>query len=183
MRSTWSRRRALIERVRSSGSHTGRWTRQALRSTGMSMLLLVMIGGAAPCEERRCSCFEEEELEHALQASEAVFIGTVVGSAEVLEAVSLSEGLDEEPVMAPRRVVRIRLLGMWKGTEEEIVEIRTGLSTADCGFPFETGQTYLVFATDDEGSLTTGSCSRTALIEHAMDDLLILGTPPIEPSS
>lgn len=182
---------SLIRRIRKSWPErlfSGRpaadpWAARSLRATGMCMLLLGIVGSAAPCEERRCSCFEVEELEHALQASEAVFIGTVIGSAEALDTVSLSQGVDEEPIVTPRRVVRIRPLGMWKGTAAAVLEVRTGLSTADCGFPFETGETYLVFATDDEGTLATGSCSRTALVEEAVDDLLALGPPPIEPPS
>lgn len=42
-----------------------------------------------------------------------------------------------------------------------------------CGIPFQTGETYLVYATDDEetGRMETNVCHRTARISDAGDDL------------
>jgi len=50
----------------------------------------------------------------------------------------------------------------------------------DCGFDFETGQDYLVYAgRDDKGILWTTHCSDTELTEFAETDLRILrGEPP-----
>ena len=154
---------------------------RAVRGAGLGLLLVASIGSAALCEEARCSCLGPQELEHALEASDAVFIGTVEGFAEILEALPLSPDVERDPVVAPRRLVRFKSLGAWKGGAGELVEVRTGLSTADCGFPVEAGETYLVFAVTDGSRLATGSCSRTALIEDAVDDLLALGPPPIQP--
>lgn len=165
---------------RRSGPRVLRWC----RAVGMTCLLLLFsIGSAAQCEELACSCLSPLALDEALVASDAVFIGTVEGLAEVLEPLALSQDAREPTVGAPRRIVRLEVLGVWKGPRSEKAEIRTGLSTADCGFPFEVGETYLVFANDDEGRLSTGSCSRTAAIEAAIEDLLALGPPPINPSS
>jgi len=46
----------------------------------------------------------------------------------------------------------------------------------DCGFDFQIGETYLVYADDDEesGILSTGSCSRTRRLTDAGDDLAYL---------
>ena len=46
----------------------------------------------------------------------------------------------------------------------------------DCGFDFQVGETYLVYADDDEESniVSTGSCSRTRRLADAGDDLAYL---------
>jgi len=53
----------------------------------------------------------------------------------------------------------------------------------DCGFDFQAGETYLVYADDDEESniVSTGSCSRTRRLADAGDDLaylMLLGHAP-----
>ncbi|MGA2145777.1 MAG: carboxypeptidase-like regulatory domain-containing protein [Bryobacteraceae bacterium] len=53
----------------------------------------------------------------------------------------------------------------------------------DCGFDFQVGETYLVYADDDEESniVSTGSCSRTRRLTDAADDLaylMLLGHAP-----
>ena len=55
----------------------------------------------------------------------------------------------------------------------------------DCGFDFQVGETYLVYADDDEESniVSTGSCSRTRRLADAGDDLaylMLLGHAPKE---
>ena len=46
----------------------------------------------------------------------------------------------------------------------------------DCGFAFQIGETYLVYADDDEetGTLSTGTCSRTRRLTDAGEDLAYL---------
>ena len=57
---------------------------------------------------------------------------------------------------------------------EKTVEIWTPFG--DCGFSFQVGETYLVYADDDEESdvMSTGSCTRTRRISDAGDDLAYL---------
>ena len=51
------------------------------------------------------------------------------------------------------------------------VEVWTAFG--DCGINFQTGETYLVYADDDEESniMTTGACTRTRRLTDAGDDL------------
>jgi hypothetical protein len=61
--------------------------------------------------------------------------------------------------------------------------VATEQHTAACGYPFEIGGEYLVYAyADDDGVLWTSICSRTTTLEMATDDLAILRTQlPIDP--
>jgi hypothetical protein len=55
------------------------------------------------------------------------------------------------------------------------------MGNGDCGFGFERGASYLVFAGKEEkdGSLSTGICSGTALLEDSAPELRLLrGEPP-----
>jgi hypothetical protein len=58
--------------------------------------------------------------------------------------------------------------------EDTTVEVWTAFG--DCGFPFQIGETYLVYADDDEESdvMTTGACTRTRRLSDAGDDLAYL---------
>jgi hypothetical protein len=52
------------------------------------------------------------------------------------------------------------------------IEILTGFGGGDCGYPFEVGREYVVYARKDpNGRLTTGTCSRTRPAEQASEDL------------
>lgn len=61
-----------------------------------------------------------------------------------------------------------------KPTKAESVEIWN--EPGDCGISFQKGETYLVYATDDEksGHMETGVCHRTARLSDAGDDLAYL---------
>ena len=57
---------------------------------------------------------------------------------------------------------------VFRGNEQDQVSILTGLGASDCGYDFETGQTYLVYAnTGAAGSWFTSICSGTNAIEDA----------------
>lgn len=67
---------------------------------------------------------------------------------------------------------------IWKGDiSSERAKIMTSVDTGGCGFPFETGRHYLVYAHggSSEEFFEAGLCGRTALIEDAQSDLASLG--------
>lgn len=68
----------------------------------------------------------------------------------------------------------------WKGINETQVIITTGLGGGDCGYEFEEGKEYLVYAFEsrmysEEEKLVTIICDRTTLLNSAEEDLSILG--------
>ena len=68
----------------------------------------------------------------------------------------------------------------YRGREQAKVQIRTGLGGGDCGYRFEIGRRYLVYAySEDSGELSTGICSATALIEDSEANLEYLRNEPI----
>ncbi|MBL9023834.1 MAG: hypothetical protein JNL21_16690 [Myxococcales bacterium] len=63
----------------------------------------------------------------------------------------------------------------FKGPAHKQHMVTTRAHAATCGFPFQIGETYLVFATWDETeALKVHRCSRTALVEDAAGDVVEL---------
>jgi len=84
-----------------------------------------------------------------------------------------SNGEDKFASMFRTKTVRLAVNESFRGTEERVLEIETGTGGGDCGFAFESGQNYLVYAyrNKETGRLGTGICTRTQLLSKAAEDL------------
>ena len=67
-----------------------------------------------------------------------------------------------------REIVRVHVLDTLKGTAAGEVEIVSG---AVCGFPFEQGREYLIYATYETDGLNVHLCNRTRTLDLASVDL------------
>ncbi len=68
----------------------------------------------------------------------------------------------------------------YRGVQDKNIQVRTGLGGGDCGFDFEVGKQYLVFASKDEsGRLSTGICDGTTLLEERQASLSYLRGEPV----
>jgi hypothetical protein len=78
--------------------------------------------------------------------------------------------------------IRVRFSGthLYRGEPNGDLVVETGLGMGDCGYPFEAGQSYLVYAwPEDSGALGTSICSGTTPLENAQTALRLLrGDPP-----
>ncbi|WP_446388016.1 hypothetical protein [Coleofasciculus sp. B1-GNL1-01] len=95
-----------------------------------------------------CSCVRPPDSEQALADATVVFSGQVTNIQRVNGRLSVTFGVDEQ----------------WKGKPAQRLVIQTAATTAMCGYPFEVGQTYLVYANHRRGRLQTNQCSRTTLV-------------------
>jgi hypothetical protein len=62
------------------------------------------------------------------------------------------------------------------------VVVYTGWGGGDCGYEFQVGSSYLVYA-GGQTDLGTSICSRTADLGHAQADLAVLGPGTVPPPS
>lgn len=111
-----------------------------------------------------CSCagFEgsqREIVERALSNSSAVFSG---------EAVEVDKG-------SQISTVTLRVSEVWKGTDQGTLEVKTPRLDAACGYPFEEGQEYLVYADEGKQSLEVNLCGSTKRLTEAQANLEVLG--------
>ena len=131
----------------------------------------------APGSAFACSCIEPQSDAVAEKGSDAVFAGTVTGY-EITKPI----GGEYEPAVDD---VRMALEVSWtlsvdtfvKGEPAEEISVTSSGQGAACGFHFNEGERYLVFAYEDEqddGGLSTNSCTNTRSVDP---DKHIPGTP------
>jgi hypothetical protein len=70
--------------------------------------------------------------------------------------------------------VRFQVEKSWKNKLAKEITITTGLDSAGCGFSFESGEKYLVYAYRSTKNLETNICTRTNLLAQTNKDLVVL---------
>jgi len=118
----------------------------------------------------------EAQVSHAKQYSDAVFAGSVIRvdstSAPYVTGTRGNRSLYRRATMVLRR--------QWKGALPDTVEVWTPRNGAMCGYEFEMGKSYLVFARLGEtGRLHTGLCTLTQSLGRAARYVLALGEPVV----
>ena len=113
-----------------------------------------------------CSCIMLGTVAEEVDRADAVFTGRVIAA----------DTSDYRAYVFPDVAVTFTVQEYWKGVLSEPLVIHTGQGGGDCGFGFEEGESYLVYAyADDTGDLHANICSRTALLSDAEGDLAKLG--------
>lgn len=102
-----------------------------------------------------CSCmFSQEPLkkqvETAYKDSAAIFTGKVLS-------------VQPSPGEATYVTVKFAVAKTWKGSKGTEISVTTEKDSAMCGYYFEVGKEYVVYANAAKMALTTSNCSRTAL--------------------
>jgi hypothetical protein len=124
--------------------------------------LATRAGLACECRGPRTGATLKQVVIEARNKSKAVFSGTVV-------AITKKPG---DFYVA----VRFKIEESWKGTLSKEATVFTGQGGGDCGYKFEVGQRYLVYAYRyKDADLGTNICQRTASLIEAAEDLKVLG--------
>jgi hypothetical protein len=69
----------------------------------------------------------------------------------------------------------------WKEPEGSMLEVRTQVFGASCGYPFKEGQEYLVYAYEGKQVLKVDGCGATIPLSKAGADLALLGNSSEKP--
>ena len=145
-----------------------------------AVLLLSMIFLMFACayEAQACDCAASGPPCQSFWKTDAVFSATVI-SKSVVTVQTGNESLPSEHQMAVKLLIEDTFRGSLGGNDVEIV---TGMGGGDCGFNFEKGRKYLVYANEWRGRLYAGTCSRTRLLTEADEDLAYFRNLPAENS-
>jgi hypothetical protein len=65
------------------------------------------------------------------------------------------------------RIVSFDVFRVWKGPREKQLSVKTDAAPDGCGYAFESGQDYLVYADGNKGALTTDRCADNAELPEA----------------
>ena len=137
-----------------------------------------------------CSCYPSASPCFAFERSQAVFVGLVTSVTQD----NIVQMLGEKKLSYGQKVVQFTVEESLKGVATKTVDVVTGMGGGDCGYKFETGERYLVYAHKHEsptnirgtplvliagGSslsilLGTRLCSRTQPLKYAADDLELI---------
>ena len=128
--------------------------------------LLVAVALFAPSRADACSCVGGTPLCDTFWRTSAVFIGEVVGIAGFEEAAP--SGTAGRYL---RRRVTLRVDRLFRGQSAPQVEVVTGVGGGDCGYPFQRGEKYLVFANVWDGRLSVSICGPTRRLSDAAEEL------------
>jgi hypothetical protein len=75
--------------------------------------------------------------------------------------------------------VTVEVASAWKGVAKEVIVVHTAKDGATCGYHFEKGKAYLIYASgkerEKETILSASLCSRTRLLADADEDVKELG--------
>jgi hypothetical protein len=134
----------------------GHWLRSSIAATLVAVALLAVPDGVFACDFA-----EPPPPEQARDEATAVFSG------EVVDVGVLGE--------TQEYAVRFSVERVWKGVSDTEVTVRTHIDEGICGYPFEDGETYLVYAYGEPDELSTALYHRTRHWHAADEDLNALG--------
>jgi hypothetical protein len=118
-----------------------------------------------------CSCAEPSPNAFVgFEVSDAVFVGKAIEVKEVEIPYKNKAGW-----FTVELEVKFRVERTLKGLEGSEVILRTGSGCCSCGYEFEKGQKYLVYAYHYKGMLNTNYCTRTKPLAYAAKDLEEIG--------
>ncbi len=123
--------------------------------------LVLGAGDIFTCAAQNCSCPKKPELEEAYADSAVVFLGQVENQ--------------EDSVLRPEFIeVRLAVQRKFKWMSElassQSIVVYTPSEQGRCGYTFQNGFDYLVFAKGNPAYLRVDSCSRTNVIENSQLD-------------
>jgi hypothetical protein len=121
-----------------------------------------------------CSCAYGETVCDAYQKASAVFIGIPLSEAPASsqhEVYALGKG--KETVTWQEKLFRFSIEESFKGIGGTEIEVQTGLGGGDCGYAFQKGERYLIYAYRDSKTnrFHTSICTRTSMFSRASEDV------------
>jgi protocatechuate 3,4-dioxygenase beta subunit len=126
------------------------------------LFLAFLLAVSAPAANA-CSCVVGGTPCSDYWKASAVFVGTVINNSPTTYKLGDFEN--------EGRLVRFTIEQPMRGIRGKEVEVRTGSGGGDCGYGFQLGGRYLVYAYEASGKLFTGICSRTRPLSEASEDL------------
>ena len=125
-----------------------------------------------PGQVHACSCVVPGSPSEEIDKFDAVFAGRVVSIQHSFDpqGSSFSHG--------DQTTIGFQVSAVWKGAVTEDMHVTTPPTGGSCGFAFEEGEEYIVYAYDGanaDESYSVNICSRTALLAQAQEDLDAFG--------
>ena len=141
-----------------------------------TILLVGVLLMTFQCDALACSCIGEITVKKEIKRSDAVFTGSVIS----IERFTVRDTLlgTDHVVSTSFNRVKIKITSIYKGElRSETVDVITGIGGGDCGFAFEKGKEYIVYAdsktqfsplgNETARYLSTHICKRTRALDKS----------------
>jgi hypothetical protein len=139
-------------------------TSKRLGSLALVLAMVLLSWGAGEA----CKCAPEPTAVEALAMADAGFVGTVVDQRSYLHVEGTYTGPPIEYAVIVQRA--------WKGVAEQRLSLRR---LSRCASSFRVGETSLIYAFRNRGSLVVPGCLPTKRLDEAATDLVQLGPPMV----
>lgn len=141
-----------------------------LRVQTLVLFCLTLVASSVfSSDARACSCGPSPPPLDALEGADTVFRGKVTDATDT-EFEMMGE-------LWEGRSFTFQAVRIWKGSANSRIIVTTGMGYGDCGYQFQKGEEYLVYAYENDNGLRTNICTRTAHIADAAVDLKALPNP------
>lgn len=142
-----------------------------------SLLIAALASFAGPAWA--CTCIPPGTPEQELKQSTHVFVGVVTSVKhveppppiqlnwfeslieDIRSIVTGRKGLPKPVRFHPYDVFTFSVQERFKGARGQVLTLREAPDSAACGYQFERGKTYVVYAQTHQGNLVSGICSLT----------------------
>ncbi len=122
----------------------------------LSLVVFAAIFSANAQPVYACSCMVPGTPAEEMEKSDVVFRGTVTNIT------------DSHDFQGWGYAVTLEVHDAWKGVERNLVKVHTGGDGGvGCGFGFEEGEEYMVYASLTDGELRVHSCSLTGIAKES----------------
>lgn len=141
----------------------------------LGVFVVAAISAGLPRPASACTCEYPDEPGVALKKADAVFVGKAI-KGQLGPPTEPGWTSSSDPIL-----VTFEVVGYWKGSSiGETIVIKTARSEASCGFGFERGREYVIYAyaaRENQGmGLETSLCARTRSVKDATEDFEKLGS-------
>lgn len=144
----------------------------SVTAVSLALMIGVLWILGTPGQAHACSCAQPGTPSEELEKFSAVFAGRVISVQHTYDPDARTVSRDDHTTIG------FEVSAVWKGAVRAELSITTPPTGGSCGFVFEEGQEYIVYAYDSpyvDGGYSTAICSRTALLDQAQEDLDALG--------
>lgn len=123
-----------------------------MNKTIFSIFFLASIIIVTASDVFACSCFVPEGIPIAKQVKDAYTKSSSVFVGQVVEVIKKPDN----------NLIKFRVEKSWNNKFQKEVTVSTPSNSAMCGYEFQVGKKYLVYASGENGNLSTYLCTRTA---------------------
>jgi hypothetical protein len=149
-----------------------------LRSLALAFFCVLLHTTVFLTDAAACSCqYGGAPVCQDYWRTDVVFAGTVVESAKIT--------INEGDYKFDKRLVRFEVSQTFRGELEAKAEVVTGWGGGDCGYRFDDGETYLVYASRNKrdqrlhNGMTSNGVSGGEMVEHKAD-VVERGCQPVD---